>query len=239
MPPAGGSFCIPHRISESCRPCRTTSKAGGVRGVGAQGTKKGEPTGRRCQQGQICGTQRSTTLVGRLALSSDVSLPTQMANWSFAVPLPFPPACAIGTQPLPARRECLECSRVGQADRTPTLHAGNLHGILSRPPKLREGPRSFPQIARGLTRGFEHRGGMRAPTSRGNGRRTNAVLCQYLFVRFRTENGNVPNLWKALSRPATGRPGPAPSGHALPESASFKVQGRRRFDSAVTVRGAT
>jgi hypothetical protein len=30
MPPAGGSFCIPHRISDSWRPCRTTSNAGGI-----------------------------------------------------------------------------------------------------------------------------------------------------------------------------------------------------------------
>jgi hypothetical protein len=32
--PVEGSFCIPHRISESCRPCRTTSRGGGVSGVG-------------------------------------------------------------------------------------------------------------------------------------------------------------------------------------------------------------
>ena len=34
MPPAGGSFCIPHRISDSWRPCRTTSNTGVVSGVG-------------------------------------------------------------------------------------------------------------------------------------------------------------------------------------------------------------
>jgi hypothetical protein len=31
MPPAGGSFRMPQRISDSCSPCRTTSKVGGVR----------------------------------------------------------------------------------------------------------------------------------------------------------------------------------------------------------------
>jgi hypothetical protein len=34
MPPAGGSFCIPHLISDSSRPCMTTSKVGGVSKVG-------------------------------------------------------------------------------------------------------------------------------------------------------------------------------------------------------------
>src|SRR5882757_7486444 len=34
MPPAGGSFFIAQRISDSYSPCRTTSKAGGVSGVG-------------------------------------------------------------------------------------------------------------------------------------------------------------------------------------------------------------
>jgi hypothetical protein len=69
-----------------------------------------------------------------LRASSSAPHPALMANGSFAVPLPFPPACAIGTQPLPTRRECLECSRVGQADRTPSLRAGNLHGIPSTAP---------------------------------------------------------------------------------------------------------
>src|SRR5260370_4832852 len=31
---AGGSFCIPQRISDSWRPCRTASKVGGVSQVG-------------------------------------------------------------------------------------------------------------------------------------------------------------------------------------------------------------
>ena len=34
MPPAGGSFWMPQRISASLRPCRTTSKVGGVSKVG-------------------------------------------------------------------------------------------------------------------------------------------------------------------------------------------------------------
>ncbi len=40
-----------------------------------------------------------------LRASWDVSLPTQRATGSFAVPLPFPPACAIGTPPPSTRRE--------------------------------------------------------------------------------------------------------------------------------------
>jgi hypothetical protein len=78
-------------------------------------------------------SQRSTTLVGPPGASSDVSPPTQMANRAFAVRLLFPPACAIGTQPPPTRCEYLACWRVGQADRTPTLRASNLHGIPCAP----------------------------------------------------------------------------------------------------------
>ena len=63
--------------------------------------------------------------------SSDVSLPTQMANGAFVVRPPFPPAFAIETRPRPARCGYLGCWRVGQADRTLTLRAGNLHGIPS------------------------------------------------------------------------------------------------------------
>src|ERR1700722_21028734 len=98
-----------------------------------------ETTGRRCQQGQICDTPtRSTTLVGRCA-SSDVSLPTQMANGAFVVRPPFAPAFAIGTQPRPTRCEYLGCLRVGQADRTPPLRAGNLHRIPCAPQSLNSG----------------------------------------------------------------------------------------------------
>ena len=68
---------------------------------------------------------------GAARVSSDVSLPTQMANGAFVVRLLFPPACATGTQPRPTRCEYLGCSRVGRADRTPSLRAGNLHRIPS------------------------------------------------------------------------------------------------------------
>ena len=57
MPPAGSSFLIPHRISDSWRPCRTTSKAGGVSGVGMEQAYPRSPsTARRalgCHERQI------------------------------------------------------------------------------------------------------------------------------------------------------------------------------------------
>jgi hypothetical protein len=68
---------------------------------------------------------------GAARVSSDVSLPTQMANGAFVVQLLFPPAFAIGAQRRPTACEYLGCLRVGQADRTRTLRAGNLHGIPS------------------------------------------------------------------------------------------------------------
>jgi len=57
-----------------------------------------------------------------------------MANGAFVVWPPFPPAFAIETRPRPARCGYLGCWRVGQADRTLTLRAGNLHGIPSTAP---------------------------------------------------------------------------------------------------------
>ena len=66
--------------------------------------------------------------------SSDVPIPAPTAKNAFAVRLLFPPAFAIGTQPRPTRCEYLGWSQAAQADRTPTLRAGNLHGIPSTSP---------------------------------------------------------------------------------------------------------
>ena len=67
-----------------------------------------------------------------------LSLPAPMARNAFVVRLPFPRACAIGTQPRPTRCEYLGCLRVGQADRTPWLRAGNLHAIPYAAPPSKE-----------------------------------------------------------------------------------------------------
>jgi hypothetical protein len=76
-------------------------------------------------------------LVALYCEASSSSLPTPMARNARAVRAPFP-AYAIGTQPRPTRCEYLGWSRVEQADRTPTLRAGNLHGIPSRTASSKE-----------------------------------------------------------------------------------------------------
>jgi len=103
----------------------------------AKGTKKGEATGRRCQQGQICAPQRSTPFSVSARASSDAPPPALMAMNAFVARLLFPPAFATGMQRRPTGCECLECSRVGQVDRTQSLRAGNLHGIPCAFPTLR------------------------------------------------------------------------------------------------------
>ena len=75
-----------------------------------------------------------------LRASLDVPIPAPMATNAFAVQLIYPPAFAIGTQPLPAMCECLGCLRVGQADRTPSLRASNLHEIPCAPASGRYRP---------------------------------------------------------------------------------------------------
>src|SRR5258707_6930098 len=76
------------------------------------------------------GRQTPTLESGFAARASlDVPILAPMARNAFAAPLLFPPTFATGTQRRPTGCECLGCWRVGQADRTPTLHAGNLHGI--------------------------------------------------------------------------------------------------------------
>ena len=94
----------------------------------------------------VSGLSRRHTSLGCLVAvyceassSSDVPLPAPMARNAFAVRPLVPPAFAIGTQPRPTRCEYLGCSRVEQADRTPTLRVGNLHRIPSRTAPIQGG----------------------------------------------------------------------------------------------------
>ena len=65
--------------------------------------------------------------VTRARASSDLSFPTPRANGFFAVPLPFPRACATGMQPASSYCGPGECSPDQPIDRTPPLRGGILH----------------------------------------------------------------------------------------------------------------